>query len=98
MRYSVFDSRGNWQASYSQKFPNTSVKTIKSWAIHTGKLVAGKVYERIIPNDARYKERDHLLYDFTHLKSKLVDKETRTSNKPNKESSQVGENNPDKSQ
>jgi len=73
MRYSVFDSRGVHQASYSHKIPNTPIKTIKQWAIDTAKLVGGKVYERIVPSDKKYKPKDHLLYDFTHLKSKLRD-------------------------
>ena len=81
MRYSVFDSRGVHQASYSHKFPNTPLKTIKQWAIQTGKLVGGKVYERIVPSDKRYKEKNHLLYDFTHLKSKLRDDQPKSSNK-----------------
>ena len=85
MRYSVFDSRGKWQASYSHKIPNTPLKDIKSWAIHTGKLVGGKVYERIVPSDKKYKEREHLLYDFTHLKSKLRDDNLKSFNKDSKQ-------------
>ena len=81
MRYSVFNSRGVHQASYSHKFPNTPIKTIKQWAMQTGKLVGGKVFERIIPSDKRYKEKNHLLYDFTHLKSKLADDLPNRSNK-----------------
>tara|TARA_Y100001938_G_C8090694_1_gene434844 strand:+ start:2450 stop:2740 length:291 start_codon:yes stop_codon:yes gene_type:complete len=81
MRYSVFDSRGNWQASYSHKFPNTSLKVIKSWAIQTAKLVGGKVYERIVPSDKRYKPKDHLMYDFTNLRSKLRDDQPNAFNK-----------------
>ena len=73
MRYSVFDNNGVWQASYSHKLPNVHVKTIKQWAIQTGKLCAGKVYETIVPSDKKYKTKEHLLYDFTHLKSKLQD-------------------------
>jgi hypothetical protein len=71
MRYSVFNSNGKWQASYSHKIPNVSIKTIKSWARQTGKLVGGKVYEKIVPSDKKYKSRDVLLYDFTHLTNKL---------------------------
>lgn len=81
MRYSVFDSRGVHQASYSHKFPNTDIKTIKSWAIDTAKLVGGKVYERIVPSDKRYEAKNHLLYDFTHLKSKLRDDQPNSFNK-----------------
>lgn len=71
MRYSVFDSHGRWQASYSHNIPNISLKQVKSWAIQTGKLVGGKVYETIVPREKKYEAREHLLYDFTHLKSKL---------------------------
>ena len=73
MRYSVFDGNGVWQASYSHKLPNVPVKVIKEWAIQTGKLCAGKVYETIVPSDKKYKTKEHLLYDFTHLQSKLQD-------------------------
>jgi len=71
MRYSVFDSRGVWQASYSHNIPNVPLKSIKEWAIQTGKLCAGKVYETIVPRDDRYERKEHLLHDFTHLHSKL---------------------------
>lgn len=71
MRYSVFDSSGKWQASYNHKIPNVPLKNIKSWAKQTGKLVGGKVYERIVPSDKKYKPREHLIYDFTHLPNKL---------------------------
>lgn len=81
MRYSVFDSRGKWQASYSHKFPNTPLKSIKNWAIQTARLCGGKVYERIVPTDKRYEPREHLLYDFTHLRSKLRDDQPNASNK-----------------
>jgi hypothetical protein len=71
MRYSVFDKYGTWQASYSHNIPNVALKTIREWAILTGKLCAGKVYETIVPKDKKYENREHLLYDFTHLHSKL---------------------------
>lgn len=73
MRYEVYNSRGEWQASYSHKIPNTPIKEIKSWAIQTARLVGGKVYERIVPSDKRYKPKNHLMYDFTNLKSQLRD-------------------------
>lgn len=85
MRYSVFDKNGVWQASYSHNIPNVSLNQVKDWAIHTGKLCAGKVFETIVPRDQRYKTREHLLYDFTHLHSKLQEtpkrKPKKTSNK-----------------
>ena len=71
MRYSVFNSSGKWQASYNHKIPNIPLKNIKSWARQTGKLVGGKVYERIVPSDKKYKPRDNIVYDFTHLPNKL---------------------------
>ena len=87
MRYEVFNSRGEWQASYSHKIPPYSLKEIKSWAIQTARLVGGKVYERIVPSDKRYKPKNHLMYDFTNLKSQLRDDQPnqrrRSSNKHN---------------
>ena len=73
MRYSVFNSRGKWQASYSHNIPLYSIKQIKGWAISTAKLCSGKVYETIVPKDKKYKPHDILLYDFTHLPNKLKD-------------------------
>jgi len=82
MRYEVYDSRGNWQASYSHKIPSYTIKEIKGWAKDTARLVGGKVYERIVPSDKRYKPKNHLMYDFTHLKSKLRDDQPNSYNKP----------------
>ena len=79
MRYSVFNSRGEWQASYNHKIPPFTLKQIKSWAIQTARLCGGKVYERIVPSDKRYKPRDHLLYDFTNLRSQLRDDQPNRS-------------------
>jgi hypothetical protein len=80
MRYSVFDSRGVWQASYSHNISTIPLKDIKSWAIQTGRLVGGKVYERIVPKDKKHPPKEHLLYDFTHLPNKL-DYRSRRSKK-----------------
>lgn len=81
MRYEVYNSRGEWQASYSHKIPPHSLKEIKSWAVQTARLVGGKVYERIVPSDKRYKPKNHLMYDFTNLKSQLRDDQPNRSNK-----------------
>jgi len=85
MRYSVFDKNGVWQASYSHNIPNILLDQVKEWAIYTGKLCAGKVFETIVPRDQKYKPRERLLYDFTHLRSKLQEthkrKPKKTSNK-----------------
>ena len=81
MRYIVYNSRGQWQASYSHNIPSVSIKEVKRWAILTGKLVGGKVYELIVPRDKRYKQKEHLLYDFTNLKSQLRDDQPNYSNK-----------------
>ncbi len=81
MRYSVYNSRGQWQASYSHNIPNVSLKDVKKWAILTGKLIGGKVYELIVPSDRRYKPKEHLLYDFTNYKSQLRDDQPNHSNK-----------------
>lgn len=85
MRYSVFDKYGNWQASYSHNFPNVPLNIIKEWAVRTGKLCAGKVFETIVPKDHRYERKEHLLYDFTHLHGKLQEpskyKKKQSSNK-----------------
>lgn len=87
MRYSVFDSRGQWQASYSHNIPLRTLKEIRGWAIQTARLCGGKIYERIVPSDRRYEPREHLLYDFTNLKSQLRDDQPnqrrRSSNKHN---------------
>jgi len=89
MRYSVFNSRGKWQASYSHKFPNMPLKSIKGWAIQTAKLCGGKVYERIIPSDKRYEPKDHLLFDFTNYRSKLKDDQPNSYNKYNKDNNKI---------
>lgn len=71
MRYSVFDGNGIWQGSYSHNIPNVPLNEVKDWAVQNAKLCAGKVYETIVPKDKKYENREHLLHDFTHHKSKL---------------------------
>ena len=71
MRYSVFNKKGIWQASYSHKMSNVPLKEIRQWAIQTARLVGGKVYERIVPSDKRHPPHEHLIYDFTYLPNKL---------------------------